>query len=93
MRAPGRSKSAIRSLIVFVVDLRTDRNLQNGNRPVGASHFLSHAITTVSRGNMLLKPVVDQCVEVFRSLGPNVSTAPAITAIRASELDKFLPPE
>src|SRR5690606_6697819 len=80
-------------LVVFLIDLRADRHLEDDIRALGAGAVAAHAVHAGPGPEMLLVAVVDQRVEPVDRLDPDVAAAAAVAAVRAAELDELLAPE
>ncbi len=78
---------------VLVQDLGAHRHLQHHVGSVGARAVAAHAVDARLGLEVLLVAVVDQGVQPVRRLDPDVSTASAIAAVGATELDELLAPE
>ena len=77
----------------FLEDLGARGNLEHDVRRIGARPEPAHAMSTGRRLEMLLIAIVDERVQIGHDLDDDVATAPAIAAIRPTELDELLAPE
>src|SRR5580700_6443870 len=80
-------------LAVLVEDLRADRDLEDDIGAVGSGAILAHAVLAALCLEMLLVAIVDQRVEAIDTDDDHVAAAPAITTVRAPELDELLAAE
>src|SRR5205814_3712806 len=68
-------------LVVFLIDLRSDRHFHDRVRTIGARHVLAHAGAAALRRDVLLKAVVDERIQVLHRFDPDLAPIAAITAI------------
>ncbi len=80
-------------LAILFEHLGADRHLEHRVRPVRARAVAAHAMHPGLALEVLLVAVVDQGVQPLDGLDPDIAAAPAIAAVRASELDELLTPE
>src|SRR6185312_17435835 len=80
-------------LVVFVEDLRADRNLEHHAFTGGAAAIGAHAVMADLGAEMLLIAVIDQRVEIGHGLDDDVAAAAAIAAPRSAVIDEFLATE
>src|SRR5262249_14812026 len=69
------------------------RDFQHDVGAVCAGALLAHAVSAAPRLEMLAVAVIDERVEARHRFGDDIAAAPAVAAVRASELDEFLAPE
>ena len=80
-------------LAVFLENLRSHRHFQHDVIGIGAMAGTAHAVAAGSGLEMLLVAIVDEGVQIFHRLDPNVAAMPAIAAIRAAAFNEFFAPE
>src|SRR5579883_2282400 len=77
-------------LVVLLEDLRAARQAQDDVLALGAGALAAHAVMAGLGLEVLGVAVVDQGVEAVDALDDDVAAAPAVTAVRAAELDELL---
>ena len=78
------------------VDVDHDRADRDGNHPVLAAlavHLAAHAVLAALRLELALVAEVDQGVEVFVGLDPDVAAVAAVAAVGPAQRDELLAPE
>ena len=70
-----------------------DRHFQQDVRAAGAGALPAHALLAVHGLEMLLVAIVDQRVQPVDAFREDIAAAPAVSAIRAAELDEFFATE
>ena len=86
---PGLVEVGDQGLAVFLQHLGAHRHPQHHVVAVGAVAVAAHAVAAGAGLEVLLVAEVDQGVEAFHRLDPDVAAAPAVAAVRAADRMNF----
>jgi len=81
------------SFVVFLEDLRADRDLQRHVFAIGTRAVAAHAMRAGLGLEMLLEAEVDQRVEAVDRLHPDIAATTAVAAVRTAEFDELFAPK
>ena len=90
---PGRSQVGDHRLLVLGEDLCSGGHLDRDVLAVGPGPVAAHAVDASASLEVLLVAVIDERVEIWYALDPDVAALASVAPVRSTELDELLAPE